>query len=215
MRKRLFSIVFMFVITLVCTGILTVISHVSAERIELARKARMQRLILAVLAMPPTAGASDRAVSRQYDSMVRKREKDGRTIYLGLSSDHKSVFGYAFTVSGPGFWGPIHGMMGVSSDLSRVLGVAFYDHQETPGLGGRIDEPWFRQQFAGKPLTPSPDGVYFHFTTPGMHERPTDVDAITGATETSRRLSKFLNQDLSETLRWLAKNRNSLVTAPL
>ncbi|MEW5737209.1 MAG: FMN-binding protein [Thermodesulfobacteriota bacterium] len=215
MKKRLFSIAFMFVITLVCTGILMGLSRMSAERIELARQARMQRLVLSVLDMPPAAGATDRDVSRRYDESVRKTEKDGRTIYLGLSPDRKSIAGYAFEVSGPGFWGPIHGMMGVSPDLGRVLGVAFYDHQETPGLGGRIDEPWFRRQFAGKLLAPGADGVFFHFVAPGMHERPTDVDAITGATETTRRLSRFLNTDITDTLQWLKTNKEALAAAPL
>lgn len=210
MKKRVYSIAFMFVITLFCTGVLTMISRASAERIELARQARMQRLVLAVLAMPPDKDATDRQVAKLYADSVRKEDLDGRTVYVGLAPNGKSAAGYAFDVSGPGFWGPIHGLMGVTPELTRVLGIAFYDHQETPGLGGRIDEPWFRNQFAGKPLEIGPDGLYFHFTTPGMHTRDTDVDAITGATETSRRLSKFLNLDLAETLGWLAKNRQTL-----
>lgn len=210
MKKRLFSILFMFLITLACTGILTAISRVSAERIETARQARMQRLVLSVLAKAPPKDATDQEVAGLYNASIRKTELDGRRIYISLGPDGKGVAGYAFDLSGPGFWGPIHGLMGVSPDLGKVLGVAFYDHQETPGLGGRIDEPWFKKQFAGKPLEKDKDGTYFRLVAPGTEERPTDVDAITGASETSTRLSRFLNLDLNDTLGWLAKNRQAL-----
>jgi Na+-transporting NADH:ubiquinone oxidoreductase subunit C len=93
-------------------------------------------------------------------------------------------------------------MVGVDPNLDKMIGIAFYEHSETPGLGGRITEPFFRNQFQGRPLN-SVEGRYFDFRPPGTAKDPNEVDAITGATETSHRLEQFLNKNLKETLAWL------------
>ncbi|MBE0618532.1 MAG: FMN-binding protein, partial [Proteobacteria bacterium] len=75
----------------------------------------------------------------------------------------------------------------------EILGLSFTKHQETPGLGGRITEPWFRDQFQGKPVRPPPEGgppLQFVYRQP---RSPREVEAITGATQTSTRLGVFLN----------------------
>jgi Na+-transporting NADH:ubiquinone oxidoreductase subunit C len=80
-----------------------------------------------------------------------------------------------------------------------MVNIQFFDHKETPGLGARIEENWFTSQFKGlkiawnKPekerviVGPSPD--------PNAANR---VDAITGATQTSTALMRFLNQELEK-----------------
>ena len=40
-----------------------------------------------------------------------------------------------------GMWSTIYGYLGLASDLNTVVGVSFYEHGETPGIGGRIAEP--------------------------------------------------------------------------
>jgi len=112
------------------------------------------------------------------------------------------VVGYAFPISGVGFWATIRGYLAVSPDGARTLGIAFLDHAETPGLGGRITEQGFRHQFIGLDVSRQVGG---RFVTIGR-ERPTNpadprygryVDAITGATGTSLALEKFLNADIA------------------
>jgi Na+-transporting NADH:ubiquinone oxidoreductase subunit C len=112
------------------------------------------------------------------------------------------VVGYAFPISGIGFWATIRGYLAVSPDGAHTLGIAFLDHAETPGLGGRITERGFRRQFVGLDVSRSIGG---RFVTIG-HERPSGpadplygryVDAITGATGTSLALEKFLNADIA------------------
>ncbi|RMG84930.1 MAG: FMN-binding protein, partial [Candidatus Dadabacteria bacterium] len=103
--------------------------------------------------------------------------------------------GYAFPFEGPGFWGPISGVVAVDPAGERILGISFVRHQETPGLGGRISEGWFRDQFRGKPLEVRDGRVLEFVFRPPTGER--EVEAITGATQTSTRLARFLNAFLA------------------
>jgi Na+-transporting NADH:ubiquinone oxidoreductase subunit C len=58
--------------------------------------------------------------------------------------------GYIIPVSGFGLWDAIAGYLAVKSDGIEVLGIAWYWHMETPGLGAEISEPAWQKQFPGK-----------------------------------------------------------------
>jgi Na+-transporting NADH:ubiquinone oxidoreductase subunit C len=92
-------------------------------------------------------------------------------------------------------------MVGIAPDASRVLGIAFIRHSETPGLGGRITESWFTDQFEDLPLYPiEGDQNIFYLKPEGTAQAPNDLDAITGATNTSAAVETFLNQELDHFL---------------
>ena len=199
--KSLRSILFMFALTVLCTGALSLIRLGLAERLEHNKTARFQKILLEVLAITPPENASDRTINNLCHSRIRTVKIQDKTIYEALTKDLTTISGYAFPVQGPGFWGPIYGMMGVTPDLEKVIGIVFYEHGETPGLGGRISENWFRKQFEGKPLKKESDKpIFFRFRPPGTHHEENELDAITGATETTSRLEKFLNRSLDEYL---------------
>lgn len=94
---------------------------------------------------------------------------------------------FAFPISGQGLWGSIRGYIGVTANFDRLLGLEFVEQNETPGLGGRIDEPWFKAQFKDLPLWPGEDLAY----GPGL-------DAITGATASSNAVLKILNGTIAK-----------------
>ncbi|MDD4891511.1 MAG: FMN-binding protein [Phycisphaerae bacterium] len=116
----------------------------------------------------------------------------------GVKPDLKNkdnVLAYAFPIRGVGFWAMINGWLAVTPDGTKTVGVVFTDHQETPGLGGRITESEFRDQFRGKNVTAPPPGEKFiDISRTGEGDR--HVDAITGATGTSTAVEKFINADL-------------------
>ena len=92
-------------------------------------------------------------------------------------------------VYGAGLWGPVWGYIAVSGDFKTIAG-AYFDHEsETPGLGGKIkDDPAFRAQFAGKVIDYA-DAVPFSIVKGGAPEgKDNAIDAITGATMTSKGL---------------------------
>ncbi|OQW95265.1 MAG: hypothetical protein BWK77_07800, partial [Verrucomicrobia bacterium A1] len=69
-------------------------------------------------------------------------------LYQWVEGD--AVRKYAFPVSGKGLWSTIYGYMALDEGLTTVVGVSFFKHGETPGLGGEIEQPWFQDQFKGR-----------------------------------------------------------------
>jgi len=193
-KKRVFSVLYMFCLTLLFTGAVSAVKTGLDDRIRINEELKRKSIVLGVLGLD-TARSSDETLTR-YELGVTERSLGGRTVYEGRGPDGE-ITGYAFEVSGPGFWGPIRAMAAVDKNGSRLLGVDFYRHTETPGLGARMTEPWFRGQFAGLPLTRT-TGAFFRLVPPGTGEAPGDLDAITGATQTSMAIERFLNRELAD-----------------
>jgi len=68
-----------------------------------------------------------------------------------LKAKKKSpVEGYVFPVNGMGLWAAIYGYLAIKNDGNTVIGISWYDHKETPGLGADISDPAWQKQFPGK-----------------------------------------------------------------
>ncbi len=204
-KNKLFSIVYMFLLTLFFTGLVSAVHTFNQEEIRLNEHIKLQKIILHVLGMQPDSNVSDNEISRIFNKRIKSEEQQGRIIYRGYGPDGTTLVGYAFPLFGPGFWGPVFGMIAVDDQLEKIHGIAFYKHSETPGLGGRITEEWFVRQFKGKRLVPVQQ-KYFFLRPPGTAQAENEVDAITGATGTSRAVEKLLNSNLAEYLALLAKH---------
>ena len=90
-------------------------------------------------------------------------------------------------VYGAGLWGPVWGYVAFNEDLKTIAG-AYFDHaSETPGLGAKIkDDPAFRALFQGKVADFQAEPA---FSIVKEANADNQVDAITGATMTSKGLS--------------------------
>jgi Na+-transporting NADH:ubiquinone oxidoreductase subunit C len=201
----------MFFLTLCFTSMVSGVRLLNEDRIETNQKVKLQKIVLRVLGVAVDEKASHETLLHLYETRVKPVDLRGTTLYVGVSPDGQSVTGYALPVSGPGFWGPIYGMVSVDTTLSQIRGVAFYKHSETPGLGGRLMEKWFTDQFIGLKLPRG--GVsekLFTLTPPGTAKTPDHLDAITGATQTSRAIEAFLNRELH---RLVSDLRSSTLTS--
>jgi Na+-transporting NADH:ubiquinone oxidoreductase subunit C len=202
MKKRLYSVAFMFVLTFVFAAVVSAVKVQNEERIRTNQQVKLQRIILKVLGAPVNEKTPNREVIQAFEKRVKPIEVKGQTLYIGYAEDGRKITGYAFPVSGAGFWGPVYGMVSVDPEASRILGIAFYKHSETPGLGARITESWFTKQFAGLPIFPvEGDKKIFYLKPAGPGKGPNELDAITGATGTSRAVEAFVNRDLDRFLR--------------
>jgi Na+-transporting NADH:ubiquinone oxidoreductase subunit C len=202
MKKGLYSIVFMFVLTFFFAAVVSMVKAHNEERIQTNQQVKLQRIILKVLGVPVEEKAPNREVIQAFERRVKAIEVKGQTLYAGYSEDGRRITGYAFPVGGAGFWGPVYGLVSVDPEASRLLGIAFYRHSETPGLGARITEPWFTKQFAGLPLFPvEGDKKIFYLKPAGPGKGPNELDAIAGATGTSHAVEAFVNRDLDRFLR--------------
>jgi Na+-transporting NADH:ubiquinone oxidoreductase subunit C len=98
-------------------------------------------------------------------------------------------------VQSAGLWGTITALVAVDESGSRITGIDFVSHSETPGLGGRIDEESFKEQFRGELI--SSDSSARVAVVSGQDTASKDdskVDAITGATRTSESIQVLLNK---------------------
>lgn len=107
---------------------------------------------------------------------------------------------YAFPIEGPGLWSKIYGYVAIANDGVTIEGITFYNHGETPGLGGQIEDKWFTQNFKEKKIW---DPKTNQFRTPVVfkgkisdnidyYQKMFFVDGITGATKTSDAVSAIL-----------------------
>lgn len=96
---------------------------------------------------------------------------------------------------GAGLWGAIWGYVSVESDGKTIHGAVFSHASETPGLGGEIAEPWFYNQFDDNVLEDASQSFSsIRIVKGGSGEDPNGVDAISGATITSRSLENTIAQ---------------------
>lgn len=95
---------------------------------------------------------------------------------------------FAGDFTGPGLWGNVSLAVGVNADGSQISGVQVLFNVETPGLGGRIGEPWFTNQFNGLKT-----GTGLVFNQAGVRAE-NGFDAISGATITSSAVKDTINQ---------------------
>ena len=107
------------------------------------------------------------------------------------------VFKNGYTVIpvyGAGLWGPVWGYIAFQPDCRTIAG-AYFDHEsETPGLGAKIkDEAWFREKFIGKKVEWGTEPAFKLEKNVEATGAENAVDAITGATMTSKGLNEALN----------------------
>ncbi len=95
---------------------------------------------------------------------------------------------------GAGLWGPVWGYIAIEPDGTTIKG-AYFDHEsETAGLGARIkDDPAFRAQFVGRKIAWG-EVPPFEIVKGGVPEgKENAIDAITGATMTSKGLDAAIS----------------------
>lgn len=113
-----------------------------------------------------------------------------------LVRDEGDLRAVILPVHGRGFGSMLYGYLGLSGDLRTVIGLSFYEHGETPGLGALIDDPRWRSQWPGKKVWAGAGipgvGVAEGPVEPGSPEADFLVDGLTGATWTSRGVTNLL-----------------------
>ena len=98
-------------------------------------------------------------------------------------------------VHGYGLWSTLYGYLAVKPDGREIVGLQFYDHAETPGLGGEVDNPVWRAKWPGKRLF-GEDGELRIEVVKGAaatgEKGAYQVDGLAGATLTSRGVNNLV-----------------------
>ncbi len=104
-------------------------------------------------------------------------------------------------VEGYGLWSTLYGFIALEADLTTIRGITFYQHGETPGLGGEVDNPNWKRKWVGRKAF-GPEGEVKIHVVKGLagppSEDPYEVDGLSGATITSRGVSHLVQFWLGE-----------------
>ncbi|KGO12679.1 RnfABCDGE type electron transport complex subunit G [Clostridium botulinum] len=134
------------------------------------------------------------------DKFVRMDGKSNDTVTeVNEGKSGSNTAGYAIKVLTKGYGGQIEMMVGVSKD-GKVEGIKILSHSETPGLGANAPQPKFSGQFKGKPTDKDLEVVK---TAPG---KDNEIEAMTGATITSKAVTKGVNDAVKFYKKELSKN---------
>jgi Na+-transporting NADH:ubiquinone oxidoreductase subunit C len=124
---------------------------------------------------------------REKYSLVYLVKKDGKLDQVILPID------------GKGLWSTLYGFMAIGGDLNTVLGITFYEHAETPGLGGEIDNPAWQAQWAEKKVYDKDGSVQLHVAKGTADKNnPHQVDGLSGATLTANGVTNLVKYWLGD-----------------
>lgn len=101
-------------------------------------------------------------------------------------------------ISGYGLWSTLHGFVALENDANTIVGLGFYEHAETPGLGGEVDNPRWKALWSGKKLfdldaSDEPKIKLLKGSVdPESKTAQYEVDGLAGATLTSRGVTNLV-----------------------
>lgn len=120
------------------------------------------------------------------EKVEKKIEKDSSVMEVNKGQNSGTEAGYAIKVGSKGYGGKIEMMVGISKE-GKVEGIKILAHTETPGLGAKAPEPDFSNQYKGKSVDKPLEVVK------GTASGDNEISAITGATITSKAVTKGVN----------------------
>lgn len=131
-----------------------------------------------------------------------KKRPNKAVVYIVKGADQK-LETVVLPVYGRGLWSTMYGFLALKGDLKTVANLTFYDHGETPGLGGEISNPGWTGKWSGKTaLTDTADPVLRIIkgnVDPSDPKADQKVDGISGATLTGNGVNHTIDF-------WLGKN---------
>ncbi|MCX8057986.1 MAG: FMN-binding protein [Spirochaetes bacterium] len=149
---------------------------------------------------------------KEFENMIKNLNNNfnNNKTFINLIFEYikdGKIYSIVFIVIGPGLWGEITATIGVKynqeiipsitiddnfiKNLNCITGIEFLKQSETPGLGGRISEDWFKRSFEGKllPLELKKEDSQINKNT---------IEAITGATITTNYILSIFNLELKK-----------------
>jgi len=150
------------------------------------------------------AAAKDPATSVALDSDADIaniiRQSRYAMVYL-VNDEAGDLSKVILPVHGYGLWSTLYGFVALESDGNTIAGLGFYEHKETPGLGGEVDNPRWKDLWKGKQVYR--DGAVAISVVKGSVDQGSDaanwqVDGLSGATLTSRGVSNLVQYWLGE-----------------
>ncbi len=136
------------------------------------------------------------AIAPEKDTASLKRKAHYAKVYM-IRDSNGALEKLVLPVSGYGLWSTMYGYLVLGNDLNTVVGLAFTDHGETPGLGGEVDNPKWKAQWPGKQVYDEQGQVAAKLKKGSVdpnnpYEKAHQVDGLAGATLTSNGVSHLV-----------------------
>ncbi|MEM6688737.1 MAG: Na(+)-translocating NADH-quinone reductase subunit C [Planctomycetota bacterium] len=135
---------------------------------------------------------NEKIVSDEYSPGESDRPKVMK-VYFVKRPDGEDIEQVVLPIYGKGLWGTLYGYLALKSDLRTVQGITFYQHKETPGLGGEVDNPSWKAQWEGVKLYDDegkPAALVYKGPAPAGNDYA--VDGLSGATITCRGVTNLI-----------------------
>ena len=134
-------------------------------------------------------------LSSDKDIALLKRRENFQTVYLHYENEDLNAI--ILPVRGYGLWGTMKGYLALRPDFKTIIGLEFFDHKETPGLGGEIDNPKWKAIWKGKEVFSNSGEVVISVIKGSVdkssNQSKYQVDGLSGATITSNGVTNLLS----------------------
>jgi electron transport complex protein RnfG len=129
------------------------------------------------------------AIAQHSVAVEKNKQKKFYTVFEARHADGR-LAGWVTKAAGQGYADKIELLFGLNPDATQITGLFILDQKETPGLGNKITAENWRGQFKMKP-TAQPLKVI-----KGGNKGTYDIDAITGATISSKSVTDIINKTI-------------------
>lgn len=130
---------------------------------------------------------------------VDERERVVRVYLIKDFKDDSVVKQVVLPVYGKGLWSTLYGYLALKKDIETVQGLTFYEHGETPGLGGEVDNANWKAQWVGRQVFNDSGAPQLGVSKgPAPSDNPYLVDGLSGATITSNGVTNLLQYWVSD-----------------
>lgn len=141
--------------------------------------------------------AKDPQLSIAIENDIAKIRRRSKVASVYLVKNEGKVDTIILPIHGSGLFSTLYGFVALEADKKTVVGLKFYEHGETPGLGGEVDNPMWLKKWPGKKLL-NDKGEPVLKLVKTIPQNETEVDALSGATWTTNGVEKMLNYWLGE-----------------
>ncbi len=132
------------------------------------------------------------ALSQKEDlAQVRRRARYG--LLYEVVNENNELQAFIIPIRGYGLWSTLYGFLAVDKNASVVKNITYYQHAETPGLGGEVDNPKWKKIWVDKRVYDDQKQVLLKVIKgPAAKDNVYQVDGLSGATITSKGVSDMI-----------------------
>jgi len=195
MKEKVQMIVFVLVLGSVLTAALVSVDAFTAPYIKANTTKKLHESILKAAGVAFTDETLEEVFSGEMqekvfpDALQDEAAASGekRKFYVSRAGD------IVFEYRGYGLQDEIYGVIALAPDMETIKGITIVSQKETPGLGGRIGDAEFLNQFRNKKIVPKID-----ITAEGRASAENEVNGMTGATMSCNALEELLNKEIQK-----------------